>query len=118
MKLIMKAELSCQHHIPDCEALVTKKCANPHGHNYQVTLRIPVNFAKYPFLDFAIVKKIAWSVFEKYDHHSLDDYDIHTVEQFASRLWVELHGVFAEYLADKSIELEIMETVNYGVTFP
>ncbi len=128
MKLLYKVELSCGHSIPDCTELITKKCAQPHGHNYQVEITVPIN-ENIGFFDFARLKEIAWRVFGLYDHKNIsNEYGIHTAEQFVKVLQNELMKEFKPFLTIKEINpgysewepivVKLWETSNSGAQYP
>jgi 6-pyruvoyl-tetrahydropterin synthase len=116
--LIQKFAIDCGHHIEDREELITKKCARPHGHTYNLEFKIKYmalqKSLKREFIDFAIIKRKIKKVLDQYDHQEItDQFGIDTVESF---IQVILSDVMVEFnLNNNDLSLRIMETANSGV---
>lgn len=118
MNLLYKTSIDCGHRIEDTEFLVTKKCAEPHGHTYNLEFSIclidlKIRFGR-SFVDFALLKTPIEKVLSKYDHHDITaNFNLHTVEDLAIRLKQEVSDELDVEL--KSITLRIFETAKFGV---
>lgn len=121
MKLIYKTSIDCAHSIPDSPDLITKKCARQHGHTYNMEFSFDLpSLKKYltkkedSFIDFAVIKDLVQEVVDKYDHQSLNQFNIFTVEQLCLMVKAQLVTKL-KYQNDNAITLRIFETAKYGV---
>lgn len=116
--LIQKFAIDCGHHIEDRDELITKKCARPHGHTYNLEFKLNYKSLQKSlnreFIDFAIIKNEIKEILNKYDHQEItEQYGIDTVESFSQIILTDVQTKFK--LNNKDIILRIMETANSGV---
>ena len=70
MKIQVKVFFDSAHQLPDSENLITKKCANLHGHTYCVIVECEgVNDRSGMVLDFRAIKNIV----DELDHQFIND---------------------------------------------
>ncbi len=120
MFLIYRTSFDSAHQIPDTEELLTKKCANKHGHTYHLKLFLDVDLMKAfymkNFVDFELIKQTVNFILEKYDHKDITElYKLHTVEDIAEDLMNRLRS---HYGANSEVEIrfELFETDKFGVS--
>lgn len=118
MQLVGKFTFDSAHFIEDSDDLLTKKCAEEHGHTYHLELRINMedlqNFYKKDFIDFALIKDMMKTVLAKYDHKNISKlYNLHTAEQIAFALRKDISHFYSGLVG---MELILFETDNWGVS--
>lgn len=119
VKLIYRTSIDCGHSIEDGPDLITKKCANEHGHTYNFEFEYDANFLKAfykkkNFLDFALVKELTHEVLDRYDHKNITkEFEIHTVEEFALKIKKEL--ITKLICGESVVKIRVFETAKYGV---
>lgn len=117
LNLIYKTSIDCAHKIPDTPELITKKCAEPHGHTYNFEFLIALEELKksfnVSFVDFALLKEQVEKVLIIYDHHNLGDWKINTVEDLLGHIHNELSNNMK--IPSTSLHIKIFETAKYGV---
>lgn len=118
MWLIYNTKSDSAHHIEDNEFLLTKKCARPHGHTYQIRIKLDMEFLQKhydrEFVDFALISKDIDKIIDEYDHHNITDkFGIHTVENLQSHLKTQIINSYG--IPEHKIILTIMETAKFGV---
>ena len=120
MELIQKFSIDCAHHIQDSDELITKRCANTHGHTYHITVRLDNNmimsFYKVKrFVDFSLIKDDIKKILNEYDHQDITEkFGITTVENFTEAIFKDIVQLYeCDY---NRIKLEIMETDNSGAS--
>lgn len=89
-----KTEISSSHHLPDTPELCTKKCHNPHGHNYLISIAIAgeINRAGM-IIDYGFIKHII----DTLDHQDLNDYVTpSTAEEIAQYLYEGIRDLFQQ----------------------
>lgn len=118
MNLLYKTSIDCGHRIEDSDDLITKKCAEPHGHTYNLEFTISLDALKIrfgrTFVDFALLKNPIETALSNYDHHDITEkYGLHTVEELAVRIKYDV----AEELdiLPAVMKLRVFETAKYGV---
>lgn len=126
MRLICRTSIDCGHHIADCAELLTKKCAQSHGHTYNFEIRLEIDILKryyaVNFVDFELLKRdVVNHILGKYDHKNITEvFNIYTVEQFAVEVKSDILKFYAPAFNDVMdsemfCQLEIFETVKWGV---
>jgi 6-pyruvoyltetrahydropterin/6-carboxytetrahydropterin synthase len=85
--------LECAHHLPNVPE--GHKCARLHGHSFRVEVHVvgPVGARSGWVMDFADVKAAFAPLFERLDHHCLNDVaglENPTSENLARWIWREL----------------------------
>ena len=118
MNLIYKTSIDCGHRIIDSDDLITKKCATPHGHTYNLEIRIDLptlqDIFDRDFVDFALIKEPIEKVLSEYDHKDITiEHSIHTVEQLAKTVKFQIAETLS--IPQREIQLTIFETAKYGV---
>jgi len=119
VRLIYKASIDCAHLIKDGPDLITKKCAEEHGHTYNFEFSydaaaIKAFYKKNEFLDFALVKELTQGVLDKYDHKNITKlFEIHTVEDFAIKVKNEI--LKEMQCGVSALTVRVFETAKYGV---
>lgn len=119
MRLFYKTSIDCGHSIEDGPDLITKKCANEHGHTYNFEFDfdgdfLKAFFKKKDFLDFALVKGLVEDELNKYDHKNITkEFEIHTVEELALKV---KNNILKEIIGGTStVWVTCFETAKYGV---
>src|SRR3990167_11051432 len=104
--LYRKLEISCAHHLPDSESLITKKCLQPHGHNYIVEVTIKsLDLVDGMVIDFGKVKQVINEV----DHKDLNQYlDNPTAENLAEYFYNKINEMMSN--DHVSTEVKVWET--------
>ena len=98
--------------------MITKKCARPHGHTYNLEFKIKYSALQRSldrdFIDFAIIKQKIKKVIDHYDHQEItDQFGIDTVESFVAVILTDVETEFG--LLEDEMSLRVMETANSGV---
>ncbi|MCK5600915.1 6-carboxytetrahydropterin synthase [Candidatus Pacearchaeota archaeon] len=118
MKLIYKTSIDCGHSIPDTPELLTKKCAQQHGHTYNMEFSFDLpslkRYFKKDFVDFQLVKDMVHEIVDKYDHKMLNEFNIFTVEQLCLIVKAQIVTKL-KYQNDAAVGLRVFETAKYGV---
>jgi len=118
MKLIGKFTFDSAHHIEDTKHLLTKKCAEPHGHTYHLTVKFELamlkEFYSRDFVDFQLIKDTMEVIIFKYDHRDVSKHwSLHTAEQIAQDI---KNGLMARYKCNPNdITIELFETDKWGI---
>jgi 6-pyruvoyl-tetrahydropterin synthase len=119
VRLLYKTSIDCGHRIEDSPDLVTKKCANEHGHTYNFEFDFDGEFLKSffkkeKFLDFAFVKELVEDELKKYDHKNITkEFEIHTVEELAQKV---KDNILKEVAGGTTVcWVTVFETAKYGV---
>jgi 6-pyruvoyl-tetrahydropterin synthase len=119
VRLLYKTSIVCGHFIKDGPDLITKKCANEHGHTYNFEFSFDADFLKAffhkeKFLDFALVKELVEKELNKYDHKNITkEFEIHTVEELAIKV---KNSILKEIVGGVSVVwVRVFETAKYGV---
>lgn len=120
MLLIGKFSFDSAHFIKDSDELLTKKCAELHGHSYHGEVRIDLGLLQRhfqrKFVDFELVKRSIDNVVSKYDHKNISDlFKLHTVEDIAFALLFDFENYFCCPPNPKAIFLTLFETDKWGV---
>lgn len=112
----VEKQIEAAHMLEDSEWLVTKACARPHGHSYQVEVvaefdeLLPNGMA----CDFKVIK----DAINAYDHQDLNEiFSPTTAEVFADRLVTDIDRALGAYGAPaESLTVSISETGSSWVT--
>lgn len=106
MKIYLRHYFDASHQLPDTEHLLTKGCANLHGHTYAVKVWVEGdNKNSGMVVDFKMIKQ----TIDELDHQHLNNYmKIPTSENISIFLWDRLNGVLKPHGA-KVTEIHLCE---------
>ena len=118
MELVIRKSIDCAHYIPDSKDLLTKKCANLHGHTYNIEIAISLEvlqtYYKRKFVDFALVGGAISTITNNLDHKDISkEFGLYTVEDVAKKIKDTLVALYnCRY---QQVKVEIFETAKYGI---
>jgi len=128
MRLICRTSIDCAHNIEDSDELLTKKCAEEHGHTYNIEVKLPLEllakFYEVSFVDFQLIKQdIVDKIIGAYDHQNITKkFKIHTVEELAYAIKKQILAFYWSrtgfgilHNPDELITVTIFETAKWGV---
>ena len=118
MELVIRKSIDCAHYIPDSEDLLTKKCANLHGHTYNIEIAIDLGILqehyKRKFVDFSLVGGDISSVVNNLDHQNISEkFKLYTVEDVLNKIKETLKLLYN--CQGQYIKITIFETAKFGV---
>lgn len=118
MNLLYKTSIDCGHNIEDSEELITKKCAEPHGHTYNLEFSISLSALREAtvrtFVDFALIKEPIERILSKYDHHNITEkFGLSTVEELAEQIRID--SCLELKISTHYMKLRVFETAKFGV---
>ena len=119
MWLIGRFKTDTAHQIRNTRYLLTKKCANDHGHTYHIEFRIPLALLqkhyRRKFVDFHLIKRdVVEPLEDLYDHNDITaEYGISTVEQYANE--IKLLIMMTYDLSKYHVYVQVFETDKWGV---